>query len=105
MENGTIRTASLEHALDGTVRRTIVDICRRENIPLEETSPNLSEIDAWKTPFITSTSRLVLPVNILDFPELPSAPRYKFASSETVTKLQELILQELKYQTVDVAAC
>ena len=48
MKNGTIRTASLEHALDGTVRRTIVDICRRENIPLEETSPNLSEIDAWK---------------------------------------------------------
>ena len=51
--------------LKGSVRSLILDICKAENIPIILEAPDLKDISDWKGAFITSTSRLLTPVNIL----------------------------------------
>ncbi|KAJ1972225.1 hypothetical protein H4R34_005478, partial [Dimargaris verticillata] len=49
----------------GTIMKLVLQVCQEHNIAVEERCPTVSELetDQWLGAFITSTSRLVLPVD------------------------------------------
>lgn len=88
-ENGTVRTAS-EGVLEGTIKTIVQDVCAENGIALNGNAPKLSEAASqWEGAFITSTSRLVLPIGCVIPAEgeqlhLPS-------SAPSVNKIEELV--------------
>ncbi|EFN53257.1 hypothetical protein CHLNCDRAFT_137177 [Chlorella variabilis] len=70
---GAVHTAG-EGILAGTVREVVLAVARREGIPVVLEPPRLADLEAWDGCFITSTSRLLLPVDEAGvFPEGGSA--------------------------------
>lgn len=66
--NGTVYTAD-DGILAGTVRRLVLEVCQRERIPVVLEPPSIHGIKKeWDGCFITSTSRLVLPVDEIAWP-------------------------------------
>lgn len=59
--------AGLEHVLLGTILRLLIDICQKEGIRIQWEFPDLNEAKAgqWEGCFVTSTSRLLLPVETI----------------------------------------
>jgi len=66
--NGTVYTAG-EGILEGTVRRLMLEVCEKHNIPVVFSPPNIKEIDTWEAALISSTSRLVLAIDQIDIPQ------------------------------------
>jgi hypothetical protein len=59
---GVVRTAG-EGVLEGTVRALVLAVCAREGIPVALEAPALGGAAGWRAAFLTSTSRLLLPVD------------------------------------------
>lgn len=59
--NKHIQTAEKE-VLQGSVRAAAIQAAAHLNIPVSLTAPNLNESNQWQGAFLTSTSRLLLPV-------------------------------------------
>ena len=55
--------------LEGTVRRLLLEVCEREGIPVVLTPPQLADAARWEGAMISSTSRLLLPVDELYVPQ------------------------------------
>eukprot|EP00761_Pharyngomonas_kirbyi_P014274 gb/GECH01014304.1/.p1 GENE.gb/GECH01014304.1/~~gb/GECH01014304.1/.p1 ORF type:complete len:160 (+),score=39.86 gb/GECH01014304.1/:1-480(+) len=66
--DGTLVTAN-EGILHGTIRNEILDICKEKNHPVKLEPPNLLDLNQWKEIWVTSTSRLILPVSHMLVPE------------------------------------
>ncbi|KAJ9072456.1 hypothetical protein DSO57_1027356 [Entomophthora muscae] len=62
-----IWTSPLEHVLRGTVMDMIIEGCKHLNIPLVFKLPSIHDAarGSWSSAFITSTSRLMLPISKL----------------------------------------
>ncbi|MER0387601.1 aminotransferase class IV, partial [Vibrio vulnificus] len=60
--NGTVYTAGTG-VLAGTVREVILQVAAREGIPVVLEPPRLADLHRWEGCFISSTSRLLLPVD------------------------------------------
>ncbi|KAF6258830.1 aminotransferase [Scenedesmus sp. NREL 46B-D3] len=58
---GEVVTAN-EGALNGTVREVVLQVCAERGIAVRLEAPLLSDMGSWQGAFITSTSRLLLPV-------------------------------------------
>ncbi|WIA18133.1 hypothetical protein OEZ85_009609 [Tetradesmus obliquus] len=58
---GEVVTAN-EGALNGTVREVVLQVCDDRGIPVVLAAPSLKDMDSWQGAFISSTSRLLLPV-------------------------------------------
>ena len=64
-----LRTACEDQVLSGTVRKLVLEVTKnlsehgKIDVKVEENAPDLSEIDKWAGCFVTSTSRLVLPID------------------------------------------
>lgn len=71
VQEGALVTAD-QGILEGTVRNRIVTLCQKYEIPLKLQAPAAREWGQWKGAFITSTSRLVLPVDQLTFGDKPA---------------------------------
>jgi len=69
VKEGVVWTAPEGSVLKGTVRGVVQELCQTEGIPLRQEFPLVSEARLWEGAFITSTSRLVLPVATVRFPE------------------------------------
>jgi 5,10-methenyltetrahydrofolate synthetase len=68
-KDGTVRTAG-EGVLAGTVRKLVMEECVRQNIPLDVTAGgDVTALNDWEEMFLTSTSRLVLPVDEVRVPQ------------------------------------
>ena len=67
---GVVVTAN-EGILEGTVRAAVIDACKDLTIPLKLEAPNVGEIDSFSEAFLASTSRLVMPIDILGSKTLP----------------------------------
>jgi hypothetical protein len=67
-QDGVVYTAG-SGVLEGTVRRLVLEVCATNGIPVSVTAPRLSDIDQWDGAFLTSTSRLVLPIDYVQVPE------------------------------------
>lgn len=60
--DGVVRTAG-EGILEGTVRRIVLEQCEALGVPVCLEPPRVEELAAWDAAFLTSTSRLVLPID------------------------------------------
>ena len=80
VKDGVLYTAGTG-VLEGTVRGLVLDICRRTDVPVVLEPPNAAEIASWDGAFISSTSRLVLPIDEIKLP-----PEQLAANVEGVTR-------------------
>ena len=64
--DGELRTAPEADVLAGVTREIVIDLTRRAGIPFQEARLPLAEIGQWEECFITSTSRHVMPVSVID---------------------------------------
>ena len=71
----------------------LFQVCEREGIPVELAAPSVDGADAWDGMFITSTSRLVLPV---DDVELPDGRMLHFSGSPLVAQLQRKVADAIR---------
>lgn len=65
---GVVYTAG-DGVLEGSIRKMVLEECAQAGIPLVLTPPNATEMDRWEEAFISSTSRLVLPIDEVRWPE------------------------------------
>ncbi|OZJ03763.1 hypothetical protein BZG36_03070 [Bifiguratus adelaidae] len=70
-ERPFIQTAPPPHVLSGTVMQLVMDVCKEENIEVRLEFPRLQDGIAgnWLGAFVTSTSRLVLPIRQMAIPQ------------------------------------
>lgn len=104
LEGGTVATAE-QGVLHGTVREVVLQLCEREGIRVQLQPPRLDQLPRWQGCFITSTSRLALPVDavrVLDeeghlqshatFPENTIARRMAYLVPREMANYSEKIL-------------
>ncbi len=60
--------------LIGTVRQLVLDVCAQMGIPVIEEAPHISTIKSWIGCAVSSTSRMLLPINELRFRETDVQP-------------------------------
>ncbi|KAF9352333.1 hypothetical protein BGX26_009838 [Mortierella sp. AD094] len=89
----TVMTAPLGSVLLGTIQKVVLNICSTEKIPVDYTFPNLKHIDDWEGAFITSTSRLVLPIEKI---VLPDGSVKVFEESPTIELIRREVLKECR---------
>lgn len=70
---GVVYTAH-EGVLAGTVRRLLLEVCAEEEVPVSLEPPRVSHIGAWEAAFLTSTSRLLLPIDEVAWPSTTDVP-------------------------------
>lgn len=63
VKEDTVLTAPLTDVLPGITRQIIIEICRSENIKIEEQKVNYKDLRGLDALFITGTSPKVLPIN------------------------------------------
>lgn len=103
VQNGTVYVAPEGTILLGTVMRLVMDACKALDIPLKREVPRLEQVSEWEGCFITSTSRLVLPISSVQFPDHPDIPEKTFeAPCDTILSIQQYVQQELETRSVDV---
>ena len=107
--DGAVHTAG-DGVLAGTVRRLLLEVCEREGIPVVLRPPKLSEAPTWEGALISSTSRLLLPVDELYVPAegAPSGEgdcrvRFDNAPSSLAAKLREAVLGEIEAHSSEIS--
>jgi len=110
IEKGIICTAPDSLVLNGTVRRALLQLCKERAIPIEMRMPNVNDAKEWEGCFITSTSRLVLPIDKLQI-EVPSNDAtnsnsepleilFHYAPTSIVKNIQRWVLDEMASASV-----
>ena len=94
VQGGALRTAG-EGVLLGSVRELVLRVARREGVPVLLSPPLLGELDAWEGALISSTSRLLLPVDEVEVAEAALPRRRAFARGGLAARLEELVLAEV----------
>ncbi|KAI9275443.1 aminotransferase [Phascolomyces articulosus] len=91
-----VMCAPLEHVLLGTVMKIVMRVCEKHRIPIEWGFPQIGDARAnkWKGCFLTSTSRLLLPIEGLYFND-GSAPILFPEASEHIEFLRNQVQQEI----------
>ena len=99
--DGAVVTAG-EGILAGTVRRLLLEVCEREGIPVILRPPKLEEMATWQGALISSTSRLMLPIDRLYVPaegqpsgEADLRAEFDTAPGSLAARLQELVAGEV----------
>lgn len=97
VQDGAVYTAE-EGILEGTVRKMILEVCEREGVPIRREPPNIKSIGDWQGAFISSTSRLLLPLAEIDYRPAEGAALEKrvFEPCPLVDRLEGLILSEFR---------
>jgi branched-chain amino acid aminotransferase len=62
----TLLTAPAQQVLSGVARDMVFHVAGQHDIPLRETDLALSDMPRWHECFITSTSRHVMPITVID---------------------------------------
>jgi len=67
IKNGMIKTPPLsDGVLSGLTRQKLIEICHKKNLPIEEVSLTEPDFLSADECFITSTSRLIVPVTMIN---------------------------------------
>jgi hypothetical protein len=96
MASGTIVTAG-EDVLEGTVRAVVIDACSALSIPLKFEAPKVSQIEDFKEAFLASTSRLILPIDVIGSHKLP-------AERPITTKISNWVRQHVEERSASLKA-
>jgi len=62
LSDGKIETADAG-ILSGSMRKLVLGVADKNGIPVSYKAPRFDESDRWQAAFLTSTSRLVLPID------------------------------------------
>jgi len=100
--NGTIQTAPDEQILPGTIRNIVLDICKDVGIHVILEAPNVRTISKWESVFLTSSSRLILPIQLMRFMEVDPVKEYSFSQSNSISQMQELLWKELQKRSTQL---
>jgi len=77
-----------------------IQVCRREGIQVRFEAPSIHNIEKWQGAAIASTSRLLLPVHMVEY-QTESKPheRHFQYSKETslLSRLEQLVLAEVEH--------
>ncbi|KAF9574320.1 Sulfhydryl oxidase 1 [Mortierella alpina] len=87
----SIITAPQGSVLEGTIMRSVISVCKEKSIPVEYSFPNLKNIDEWEGAFLSSMSRLVLPIEKLI---LPGGHIKQFESSPRIESIRDRVQEE-----------
>lgn len=105
---GAVHTAG-DGVLAGTVRRLLLEVCEREGVPVVLKAPLLSDIASWDGALISSTSRLLLPVDELYVPaegqrSSPGDLRRAFgnAPDSLAARLKDLVRGEVEAHSTQI---
>eukprot|EP00040_Diaphanoeca_grandis_P024934 m.137764 g.137764 ORF g.137764 m.137764 type:complete len:354 (-) comp29944_c0_seq2:128-1189(-) len=82
--------------LEGTVRDVVLQVCKKAGIDVKLEAPLTKDMSKWQGAFITSTSRLVLPIDVVSLPVSTPPTRHAFAPSPLVMKIRDLVNAEMK---------
>ncbi|KAG0050733.1 hypothetical protein BGZ83_004480 [Gryganskiella cystojenkinii] len=94
-----IVTAPLDSVLQGTILKVVMAVCEQEQIPVQHQFPNLKNVQDWEGAFITSTSRLVLPIETMI---MPDGSEVHFQESETIDLIRIRVLEECQKRVEQV---
>ncbi len=92
-----IYTAGGSDVLEGTVRRLVLEVCAENNIPVILEAPTLGDSEkVWNGAFLTSTSRLVLPIDEMEWKTQSSdgssrIHKQMFKPSERISTIERLV--------------
>ncbi|KAF9127285.1 hypothetical protein BGW39_005979 [Mortierella sp. 14UC] len=90
-QSQSVVTAPLDSVLQGTILKVVLTVCEQQKIPVLFKFASLKDIDDWEGAFISSTSRLALPIETL---VLPDGSEKKFPESPSIERIRSLVLQE-----------
>ncbi|RKP19204.1 D-aminoacid aminotransferase-like PLP-dependent enzyme [Rozella allomycis CSF55] len=93
IKGNTVFTAPLDSVLVGSIQTCVINICRRKSIKLVFEHPLISDRENWDGAFITSTSRLILPINNMLFDGKPFM--IKTCEIKVYQELKENLMFEL----------
>ena len=75
----------------------LAQICEREGILVVSTPPNVRDMDAWEGAAVSSTSRLLLPVDEIALAREGEEAHFKhFSEQPLMRRLEKLVLQEFE---------
>jgi branched-subunit amino acid aminotransferase/4-amino-4-deoxychorismate lyase len=66
---GTVQTAPEGKVLHGTMLQHVLDVLDKKKVQVVRQCPNIKDINDWEAAWISSTSRMLLPINHLSVPE------------------------------------
>ena len=103
VKGGRLQTAG-EGVLEGTVRKLLLEECEREGVEVDLSPPSLEEIDEWQGCFISSTSRLLLPVSRVVYTSKDGEQRVRSFEplDPLVTGLEGMILERYRQESTRV---
>ncbi len=97
VRDGEVWTSSGDYCLGGITRRTVIDLCRENRIPVFEKSFSLTDVYGADEAFVTGTFAGVAPVAEVDGRMLGERKAEdEFRCGPVVTQLQDLYLQLLE---------
>ncbi len=97
VRDGEVWTSSGDYCLGGITRRTVIDLCRENRIPVFEKSFSLTDVYGADEAFVTGTFAGVAPVAEVDGRLLGERKAGdEFRRGPMVRQLQELYLQLLE---------
>lgn len=106
--DGIVHTAG-EGILEGTVRRLVLDVCRKEGIPVVLRPPSLKDLEKWQGALLSSTSRLALPIDELYIPneDCPSGKGdlkmlFQTDPDSTAARIQNLVSMEVEARSIPI---
>jgi thiol oxidase len=97
LAGGALHTAG-EGVLLGSVREAVLRVAAAQGVPVVLAPPRLGDLATWEAAFVSSTSRLLLPVAVLEAPEEAPPLRRVFERSPLAEALEAGVVAE-------VAAC
>ncbi|CAG8492308.1 9524_t:CDS:2 [Paraglomus brasilianum] len=93
-QRSVVVTAPKHCVLEGTILRIVETICERDGIEFRFWFPNVADVEMWTGAFITSTSRLILPVEMIRFRD--GRPPVKLPThDETIAHIREEVHKEI----------
>eukprot|EP00917_Polyrhabdina_sp_WS-2016_P027797 GHVP01059369.1.p1 GENE.GHVP01059369.1~~GHVP01059369.1.p1 ORF type:complete len:258 (-),score=47.83 GHVP01059369.1:276-1049(-) len=66
VKKNCLQTADVDLVLNGQVRKIIIDLCQENNITVDQTPPNLLQIEEWEGCFVCSTPRIIQEISLLE---------------------------------------
>lgn len=109
LPSGVVQTAG-EGVLHGTVRRIVLEVCAQEGIQVQLEAPTISEAHTWQSAFLSSTSRLVLPLDQVHYRDTRGGREgmqqqiLDTAQGSVVRRIEEGVRQAVASHSVDVFA-
>ena len=108
-KDGCVLTAE-DGILKGSVRDSVLRVCTDHGIPLELRPPTVNDLENASGAFLSSTSRLVLPIHEVvvnvsedDVEDSPPTPAtYHFPNCQVTKSIQELVMEDVKTHCVSL---